>query len=174
MNYRTDGTVEGTVEIEREQLPPNGWGDFVTLGDERFFLENIAQPLSSRLWKTDGTLEGAAIVAELPLLLELTAVGDQLVAIGNDERRGKELFRLVETTDIPVCEPSLGDIDGDGTVGFSDFLILARDFGSEEATAAIADLDCDGVVGFTDFLILSENFGTSVAIEAVDAVLADV
>jgi hypothetical protein len=59
------------------------------------------------------------------------------------------------------CIPSNGDIDGDGQVAFSDFLILSRNFGAADATHAIGDIDCDGEVGFSDFLVLSRNFGES-------------
>ena len=51
-----------------------------------------------------------------------------------------------------------GDLDGDGNVAFSDFLILSEGF-NDEGGYAEGDLDCDGEVTFSDFLILSFNFG---------------
>ena len=49
-----------------------------------------------------------------------------------------------------------GDIDRDGTVGFTDFLILSANFGQTSNGDPIAgDLDDDGLVGFADFLMLS-------------------
>lgn len=69
------------------------------------------------------------------------------------------------------CDPnSLGDLDGDGQVGFPDFLILSANFGSETATHADGDIDCDGSVGFPDFLVLSANFGSAVGAEAAASV----
>ena len=56
---------------------------------------------------------------------------------------------------------TVGDFDGDGSVGFSDFLVLSASFGNA-ATPAEGDIDGDGSVGFTDFLVLSDNFGKSV------------
>ena len=53
----------------------------------------------------------------------------------------------------------LGDIDGDGTVAFPDFLFLAQDFGTEIEPGTGADLNQDGEVAFSDFLIMSEHFG---------------
>ena len=53
-----------------------------------------------------------------------------------------------------------GDIDGDGNVGFSDFLILSANFGLAGG-AGEGDIDGDGSVGFPDFLTLSANFGQS-------------
>ncbi len=54
------------------------------------------------------------------------------------------------------------DFDGNGTVGFSDFLAFAHVFGSHAGTAgwdARFDLNGDGEVGFRDFLILAAQFG---------------
>jgi hypothetical protein len=47
----------------------------------------------------------------------------------------------------------LGDLDGDGTVGITDFLALLAAWGPCPAQC-IADLDGDGVVGIVDFLAL--------------------
>ncbi|MDE2888034.1 MAG: choice-of-anchor D domain-containing protein [Gemmatimonadota bacterium] len=55
------------------------------------------------------------------------------------------------------------DFDGDGTVGFSDFLRFAGAFGSGRGDAgydARYDLDGNGSVGFSDFVIFAGAFGT--------------
>ena len=52
------------------------------------------------------------------------------------------------------------DLDSDGIVGFSDFLIFRTNFGKELATHEEGDLNLDGIVDFTDFLILRSQFGT--------------
>ena len=49
-----------------------------------------------------------------------------------------------------------GDLDGDGTVGITDFLSLLGEWG---AIGGPADLDNDGVVGIQDFLLLLGNWG---------------
>ena len=57
------------------------------------------------------------------------------------------------------------DFDGDGTVGFSDFLALAGAFGSQRGDAAYEaryDLDGDGTIGFGDFLTFAGAFGSQV------------
>lgn len=53
------------------------------------------------------------------------------------------------------------DIDGDGVVGITDFLLLLENWGPCPAppTFCAADLDGDGVVGITDFLLLLGNWG---------------
>ena len=55
-----------------------------------------------------------------------------------------------------------GDIDGDGDVDFSDFLLFTSAFGTIEGEIEYnpaADLDGDGAVVFSDFLIFASAFG---------------
>ena len=57
------------------------------------------------------------------------------------------------------------DFDGDGTVGFNDFLEFVARFGlnqGDEGYEARFDLDGDGRIGFNDFLIFTEAFGENV------------
>jgi len=56
-----------------------------------------------------------------------------------------------------------GDLDGDGSVGFPDLLLLSANFGAADVAYGAGDIDCSGDVGFPDFLVLSANFGTSAA-----------
>ncbi len=54
------------------------------------------------------------------------------------------------------------DFDGDGTVGFADFLQFAAQFGTsqrDEGYDARFDLDGNGTIGFSDFLIFAGAFG---------------
>jgi uncharacterized delta-60 repeat protein len=53
---------------------------------------------------------------------------------------------------------SPGDITGNGEVDFFDLLVLARNYGRQDATRAQGDLDYDGKVGFSDLLILARSF----------------
>lgn len=56
------------------------------------------------------------------------------------------------------------DLNGDGQVGFADFLILSDAFGDSVPQFGNrgADINGNGIVGFEDFLILSANYGASV------------
>ena len=66
---------------------------------------------------------------------------------------------ITPSTPTPALTP---DFDGDGTVGFADFLQFVEQFGfsrSDEGYEARFDLDGDGVIGFGDFLIFVDNFG---------------
>jgi hypothetical protein len=67
------------------------------------------------------------------------------------------------------CQPLnalLGDLDGNGTVGFPDFLALSANFGQMVTSYSAGDVDCNGTVGFPDFLALSANFGQSLPVAA--------
>ena len=70
-----------------------------------------------------------------------------------------------------ACNPDTGaDINGDGSVGFPDFLILSANFGQTGLSGAsheLGDLDCSGDVAFADFLALSAAFGSEVGAQAV-------
>ena len=70
-----------------------------------------------------------------------------------------------------ACNPDTGaDINGDGSVGFPDFLILSANFGQAGLSGAsheLGDVDCSGDVAFADFLALSAAFGSEVGAQAV-------
>lgn len=58
------------------------------------------------------------------------------------------------------------DLNGDGDVDFSDFLLFVAAFGKSEGEAgynAGADLDGDGTVAFSDFLLFANAFGKPVS-----------
>ena len=68
------------------------------------------------------------------------------------------------------------DFDGDGQVGFPDFLAFAGQFGTRQGDGrydARYDLDGDGEIGFSDFLIFSSSFGKG-GDEAALVVIPDV
>lgn len=55
-----------------------------------------------------------------------------------------------------------GDANFDGTVDFSDLLIVARNYGrSGDVGFVNGDFDMDGSVGFDDLIILARNYGGS-------------
>ena len=99
-------------------------------------------------------------------LLDSVAFGqmDPDVSFGRDSDGAGTLLVLSDPT------PGAGnfsvrlttDFDGDGTVGFSDFLQFARQFGRQQGDEGFDskyDLDGDGEVGFQDFLRFAKEFG---------------
>ena len=59
-------------------------------------------------------------------------------------------------TAIVVYGDSRADFDGDGEIGFRDFIGFARAFNTDDATY---DLNGNGLVDFPDFLEFAKNFG---------------
>ncbi len=58
------------------------------------------------------------------------------------------------------------DFDGDGRVGFTDFVLFASRFGSTPGDGtyeAKYDLDVDGAIGFSDFVLFARDFGKDVS-----------
>ena len=73
---------------------------------------------------------------------------------------------LTTTREISFNATPSPDFDGDGTVGFSDFIAFASKFGTQRGDAAFDarfDLDGDGETGFSDFIVFARQFGTTVA-----------
>ena len=86
---------------------------------------------------------------------------------------GNPLSSLSLNTHIPALQergvevlferPPTSDFDGNGAVGFADFLLFAAQFGfseDDEGYEARFDLDGDGTIGFGDFLIFANAFGS--------------
>jgi hypothetical protein len=61
------------------------------------------------------------------------------------------------TLDLDPTKGIPGDINGDGTVGVDDLLIMLSQWGS--CSGCSGDLDGNGYVGVDDLLLLLSNFG---------------
>ena len=64
-------------------------------------------------------------------------------------------------TDVELGVGFVSDLDGDGTVSFSDFLILSANFGKTTTDRGDGDLDGNGLIDLSDFLRLVAEFGRS-------------
>ena len=65
---------------------------------------------------------------------------------------------------------SIPDFDGDGTIGFGDFVKFAEKYGlgqGDDGYDVRFDLNGDGEIGFADLLIFAENFGKAAPSPAV-------
>ena len=71
----------------------------------------------------------------------------------------------IAVTAIGDDTASIPDFDGDGTIGFGDFVKFAAKFGLGQGDVgydAQFDLNDDAEIGFADLLIFAENFGKEV------------
>ena len=95
-----------------------------------------------------------------PLGVYITPSGDLLISDSINNR-----VRRIAGIAAPSISAVAADFDGDGMVGFTDFLQFAGHFGSsedDEGYSARFDLDQDGSVGFSDFLLFAQAFGRKV------------
>ena len=85
------------------------------------------------------------------------------IAAVDSAGEGAKAAEVSASTFIP------GDVDGNGSVGFSDLLKLAQNYGATTATWIQGDLNGDGSVGFPDLLLLAQNYGRSATTPAAVA-----
>ena len=88
---------------------------------------------------------------------EVWLVGAELTRDGQTEAISTALSVAVQ----PAAPPS-PDFDGNGLVGFSDFVAFAGIFGARRGDrryVAAYDLNGDGDIGFDDFLVFAGSFG---------------
>jgi len=162
---RSDGTPDDTVVLPDAG---DGWA-FVQpkdlLDDGRILMVGWTRSTGREHWIFDPDTETYEVLEIAPG--DFSAVrdgfaapfqynGSYLVVAAGSDRQGEELWMLK----VDSSEQKPGDITGDGSVNFSDFLILSQNFGKVDAAFADGDLDRDGTVGFADFLLVSQNFGT--------------
>jgi autotransporter-associated beta strand protein len=82
----------------------------------------------------------------------------------------KITYHLDSTIDpgfISIHRGFLGDANDDGTVTFSDFILLANNFGLADQGWDGGDFDHNGVTNFTDFVTLANNFGQTIGSGAI-------
>ena len=71
---------------------------------------------------------------------------------------------IAERDIVLAAIPTLpGDLDGNGDVGFQDFLVLSANFGQDGLNYTQGNIDLVGTVAFPDFLVLSTNFNKTAA-----------
>lgn len=136
LESKTDSTVELSVAFLGGGSAPRDVG---SAGQLHFTL----------LGNTDSTtvtiISAAYAQPSGPIAIEIGSEGARVVIGGTAERTA--------------------DFDGDGEVGFSDFILFAGKFGSQEGQPGFDsrfDLDGDGAVGFPDFITFAGKFGTRV------------
>ena len=117
---------------------------------------------------TPATLAASGFLAraEFETVVDVTgrefSIGIESVTLAESSASQDELST---TSKISFNATRSPDFDGDGTVGFSDFVAFASNFGAQRGDAAFDarfDLDGDGETGFSDFVAFARQFGTAV------------
>jgi hypothetical protein len=140
-------------------LPERGLADGDTY---KMRVEAVGRDLEFSVWEADSDPSSGATISWTDPV-DRNREGGWVALISNPRGTTNDVITLnsFEFTPLPGCDPdSIGDLNVDGTVGFSDFLILSSNFGHDVDSHLEGDLDCDGTVGFGDFLELSANFET--------------
>ena len=87
-------------------------------------------------------------------------------AMGSDASDGDVSALAIRVDTNGDDTASSPDFDGDGTIGFGDFVKFAAKFGlgqGDDGYDAQYDLNGDGEIGFSDFVIFAQFFGTEVS-----------
>lgn len=121
-----------------------------------------------------GSIGGERIATGISLHLPPSERGYSVGVVGPDCLQACSGTFLIEFGVESISPPIVGDFDFDDIVGFSDFLILSANFGTDPNSQPRWDLgDADlsgGTIGFPDFLLLQQHFGeTRVTGEAMAA-----
>ena len=148
-------TMSGLESVEDEETggaQSDSWDYFAITnrssgrGETDFILDNFTVEVLGSNASVAGDCNGDGILN-----------GEDLACVTTIADRD---FVLGELNTLP------GDLDGDGDVGFPDFLVLSANFGNGGANYAQGNIDLVDTIGFPDFLILSANFGKSPAAAA--------
>ena len=146
-----DGFDPGNVLLSAQALPEQGTG-FVQIGIVSFGGQATANSglVGTIRFRTTAAFSGASI------RLVRAELG-----------RGGRFETITPNVHVDLQLQALTpDFDGDGRVGFSDFLLFGSQFGARQGDGryeARFDLDSDGAIGFGDFLIFGSDFGKEVS-----------
>ena len=135
------GLYEAVVEFSAEYsigviipLFPGGASEAIVVSDNFPLFEFRAEILNHPAdCNDDGRVDGA-----------------DLACVADIEQRD---MVLEELSTLP------GDLDGNGDVSFTDFLVLSANFGQDLPNYTDGNIDLKNEIDFADFLELSNNFG---------------
>jgi len=169
---------EGILPYLTEQLPCTLSDEVVEITSEpgsltlcvndtaTFTVTAVGQPPITYQWRKNTVdivgATGAVFVINV-VTLGSAGIYDVIVSTDCDSVQSLGAVLVVDTCDPPPPPPPPpppscpGDVDGDNTVGITDFLALLGQWGTNPGGPP--DFDGDGDVGITDFLILLGNWG---------------
>ena len=112
-------------------------------------------------------------VMEIGDLDDIDALGHAIAQGNNPAEFDLTGDAVVDASDLDrflsLVDKINGDADFSGDVGFSDFVILANNYGNtgDDAAWSRGDFVTDNNIRFTDFALLANNYGQSTAMAAV-------
>ncbi len=112
-----------------------------------------------RLWDVETREQIATLEGHSGSVHSVAFLSDSTALASGSEDGTMLLWDIAPYTAAQTSNP---DFDGDGTVGFGDFVQFAARFGLSQGDAgydARYDLDGDGTIGFGDFVIFANAFG---------------
>ena len=127
----------------------------------------VALPADGGVWHAvqfDLTTSGLSSVAGSESLSTVLSnvTGFRLLSAANGPNsRGDTIASTLGVDDIRALTIP-GDANHDGSVNFSDLVILARHYGANSATWETGDFNFDGKVGFDDLVLLARDYGQTV------------
>ena len=174
------GSGDGTIvlwDLQRVKLRPYTMNRASTFGHQGLAGATLTKPFVVLVLDQNGDPVAGATVT-----FTVTAGGGKLsVTTATTDGNGRAATTLTlgpqpGTNTVVATVPDLkpvaftataraaSDFDGDGTVGFSDFVQFVAQYGlnqGDEGYDARYDLDANGAIGFSDFVVFAGDFGKS-------------
>ncbi len=123
--------------------------------------EDVDDDLGSLVWQglTDGSVNVEILEGPTArIFADLDWAGSETIQIKLMDPSGAfDQVSISVIREVPI-QALAGDFDGDGEVGFQDFLEFVLNFERPDADPQF-DLDGDGRVGLFDFIEFAQNFG---------------
>ncbi len=149
-NYPLVGGMEAIYTIWSGQTPPVGWQLAIVELSKPQYDDWGGSPDLTRRYITFRTETGAQSNVQLFI--------DHIVAVD-------KIFTWTVASPVQTKESIVQfDFDKDGSVGFSDFLILAQAFGTQQGDPkfkSIVDINQDNTINFSDFVSFAFVFGSN-------------
>ena len=166
------GSQDGTVRIwdvaARTEIATleghSGWVYSVAFSEDGSALASGSQDGTVRIWDVAARTEIATLEGHSDWVYSVAFLDDANRLVSGSRDGTMLLWDLSAPEPPPVTTPRtpVADFNGDGAVGFADFVLFAQHFGLRQGDAgfdARYDLDEDGAIAFSDFVEFAGAFG---------------
>ena len=190
-NQRNDGVISGTVSGQGTTIAIEVFATGVTTplvgmqlrfdfdatlltfvkAENSAFAFNVPQPTGTDFAVTSpvrlpssGFLTRAEFTTATDVTGRAFSIGIASVTL-SESVTSRDTLKTTSRIEFNATGPPTPDFDGDGTVGFSDFLPFAGQYGAQRGDGryqAKYDLNSDGAIDFSDFLLFASSYGSIV------------